>query len=89
LPIKWHDFHIVPLLGAVKLCQLTVPMVRHFEDKLRVKRSPAMVRKVLGSLSAILGDAQERGLVSQDVARVGSAARNESISSCSPTLAAW
>jgi integrase len=63
------DFHIVPLLGAVKLSQLTVPVIRHFEDKLRVKRSPAMVRKVLGSLSAILADAQERGLVSQNVVR--------------------
>jgi len=63
------DFHIVPLLGAVKLSQITFPMVRHFEDKLRVKRSPAMVRKVLGSLSAILADAQERGLVSQNVVR--------------------
>ena len=63
------EFHIIPLLGAVKLSQLTVPMVRHFEDKLRVKRSPAMVRKALGSLSAILADAQERGLVSQNVVR--------------------
>jgi integrase len=63
------SFHIVPLLGAVKLSQLTAPMVRQFEDQLRVKRSPAMVRKVLGSLSSILADAQERGLVSQNVAR--------------------
>jgi integrase len=44
-------------------------MVRQFEDQLRVKRSPAMVRKVLGSLSSILADAQERGLVAQNVAR--------------------
>jgi integrase len=63
------NFHIVPLLGAVKLSQLTVPGVRHFEDRLRRDRSPAMVRKVLGSLSGILADAQERGLVSQNVVR--------------------
>jgi integrase len=63
------NFHIVPILGAMKLSQLTVPMVRHFEDKLRAERSPAMVRKVLGSLSSILADAQERGLVSQNVVR--------------------
>jgi integrase len=63
------DFHIAPLLGAVKLSQLTVPMVRHFEDRLRKTRSPAMVRIVLGALGAILTDAQERGLVSQNVAR--------------------
>ena len=62
-------FHIVPLLGAVKLSQLTAPMARQFEDQLRIKRSSAMVRKVLGSLSSILTDAQERGLVSQNIIR--------------------
>jgi integrase len=62
--------HIVPLLGATKLSQLTVPMVRRFEDQLRAdRRSPAMVRKILGSLSSILTDAQERGLVVQNVVR--------------------
>jgi integrase len=63
------ELHIVPLIGAVKLSQLTVPMVRHFEDRLRKNRSPAMVRMVLGALGAILADAQERGLVSQNVVR--------------------
>src|SRR6516162_1543332 len=29
------DLHIAPLLGSTKLSQLTVPMVRAFEDKLR------------------------------------------------------
>ena len=41
------NLHIVPLIGAVKLSQLTVPMARAFEDKLARDRSPAMVRKVL------------------------------------------
>jgi integrase len=63
------DLHIVPLIGAVKLSQLTVPMVRTFEDKLAVDRSPAMVRKILTSLGSILADAQERGLVAQNVVR--------------------
>jgi integrase len=63
------EFHIVPLIGNTKLSQLTVPLVRAFEDKLRIDRSPAMVRKVIGSLGAILNDAQERGLVAQNVAR--------------------
>jgi integrase len=63
------DLHIVPLIGAVKLSQLTVPTVRRFEDALRKDRSPAMVRKILGSLGAILSDAQERGLVAQNVVR--------------------
>jgi integrase len=63
------DLHIAPLIGAVKLSQLTVPTVRRFEDALRKGRSPAMVRKILGSLGAILSDAQERGLVAQNVVR--------------------
>src|SRR6516225_8373725 len=33
--------HIVPLIGAVKLSRLTAPMVRAFEDKLTLNRSPA------------------------------------------------
>jgi integrase len=63
------NFHIVPLIGNTKLSQMTVPLVRAFEDKLRTDRSPAMVRKVIGSLSSILSDAQERGLVAQNVVR--------------------
>ena len=61
------DLHIVPLIGAVKLSRLTVPMVRSFEDKLRLDRSPAMVRKARISLGALLADAEERGLVGQNV----------------------
>jgi integrase len=64
------DLHIKPLLGAVKLSQLTAPMVRTFQDNLRDgNRSRAMVRKAIGSLTAILADAQERGLVAQNVAQ--------------------
>lgn len=61
--------HIVPLIGAVKLSRLTVPMVRAFEDKLKLDRSPTMVRKARVSLGALLTDAQERGLVGQNVVR--------------------
>ena len=60
-------FHIVPLIGATKLSQLTLPAVRLFEDRLAKGRSPAMVRKVLRSLGSIVADAQERGLVAQNV----------------------
>ena len=63
------DLHIVPLIGAMKLSQLTVPVVRSFEDRLAIDRSPAMVRKILTSLGSILADAQERGLVAQNVVR--------------------
>jgi integrase len=62
--------HIVPYIGAVKLSQLTVPVVRDFMDKLRAdKRSPAMIKRVVGDLGSILADAQERGLVAQNVVR--------------------
>jgi integrase len=63
------DLHITPEIGAVKLAHLTAPLVREFEDRLRASRSPVMVRKVLGSLGATLADAQERGLVAQNVVR--------------------
>ncbi|WLS07533.1 tyrosine-type recombinase/integrase [Shinella sumterensis] len=57
------DLHIVPLIGQTLLSKLTVPAIRDFEDRLRAEgRSPAMIKKVLGSLGSILSDAQERGL---------------------------
>jgi integrase len=62
--------HIVPYLGRFKLSQVSAPGVREFEDRLRRSgRSPAMVRKILTSLSSLLSDAQERGLVSRNVVR--------------------
>jgi integrase len=62
--------HIVPVLGALKLSQLTVPLVRGFEERLRKDgRSPAMVRKARRSLGTLLADAQERGLVGQNIVR--------------------
>jgi integrase len=62
------DYHVTPFLGAVRLADLTVPLVRAFEDRLRAEgRSPAMIRRVLVDLGGILGDAMERGLVAQNV----------------------
>jgi integrase len=61
--------HIMPLIGEVKLSRLTAPAARSFEDQLAKDRSPAMVRKVMRSLGAILAEAQERGLVAQNVVR--------------------
>jgi integrase len=71
--------HIEPYLGNLKLSHLSAPMVREFMDRLARgdmpegaaagPRSPAMVRKVRTSLSALLSDAQERGLVSRNVVR--------------------
>jgi integrase len=62
--------HIAPLIGAVKLSQLTVPLVREFMDKLRSRgRSPDMVKRVIGDLGSVLADAQERGWVAQNIVR--------------------
>jgi integrase len=62
--------HIVPVLGAVKLAQLNVPTVRRFEDQLAARGcSPVMIGKVRRSLGALLAEAQERGLVAQNVVR--------------------
>ena len=62
--------HIVPYIGAMRLSDLTVPLVREFMDRLRTdKRSPAMVKRVIGDLGSILADAQERGLVAQNAVR--------------------
>jgi integrase len=64
------DRHIVPLLGARKLSELSVPMVREFEDRQRERGlSAAMVRKVRTSLGSLLADAQERGRVARNVVR--------------------
>jgi integrase len=62
--------HIVPALGNEKLSALTTAAVRNFEDKLREKGlSPVMRRRVIISLGSLLADAQERGLVAQNVVR--------------------
>ena len=64
------DQHIAPYIGTLKLSQLTVPVVRQFMDRLRAdKRSPAMIKRVVGDLGSILADAQERGTVAQNVVR--------------------
>lgn len=64
------DLHIVPLIGAVKLTALNIPIVRSFEDQLRSSgRSADLTRKVLVSLGSLLADAQERGLVGRNVMR--------------------
>lgn len=64
------ELHIEPFVGATLLSRMTVPAVREFEDALRKGgRSQAMVRKILGSLSSILSDAQERGLATRNPVR--------------------
>jgi hypothetical protein len=60
--------HIVPKCGGLKLSQLTAPRVRSFLDQWLKDLSRAMATRVFRSFKAILSDAQERGLVAQNVA---------------------
>lgn len=47
-----------------------MPLVRDFEDKLKLARmSPAMVKKDRGALSMLVGDAVERGSVAHNAVR--------------------
>jgi integrase len=76
------ELHILPFIGRTKLSQISVPAVRHFQDRLRSgdeslpdddprkePRSVAMVKRVTGSLGSILADAQDRGLVARNAVR--------------------
>jgi integrase len=64
------ELRIVPVLGTLRLSQLTVPLVRGFEDRLAADGcSPVMVRKTRRLLGSLIADAQERGLVAQNVVR--------------------
>ena len=71
--------HILPHLATAKLPGLTIAKVRAFEDSLRANgRSADMVKRVLVSLSGLLSDAQERGLVARNVIRDMKARRGSS-----------
>jgi len=62
--------HIVPVLGGVKLSQLTALTVSAWEDALRAKGcSPKLIRRVRVNLGQIVGEAQRRGQVAQNVVR--------------------
>ena len=62
------DLHIAPLIGAEKLSRLTQPKVATFVDKLLESRSRDMTHKAVRALARVLGEAQRRGLIAQNVA---------------------
>jgi integrase len=63
-------YHIKPLIGATKLSRLNAPRVQEFVDHLLTGgRSRALTKKVIGSLSMLISEAQRRGLTSQNPAR--------------------
>jgi integrase len=64
------EHHIRPLIGAVKLSRLSAPAVQEFVDRLLAEgRSRPLARKALASFRSILGEAQRRGYVAQNVSR--------------------
>jgi integrase len=64
------NLHIVPFIGTVKLSRLSAPAVNAFRDRLLAAgRSRDMVRRVLASLAALVGEAQARGLVATNNVR--------------------
>src|SRR4051794_8332386 len=64
------DLHILPRIGGTKLARLSVAVVNAFADRLAADgRSQEMVKRVLASLSAIVKEAQRRGLVAMNNVR--------------------
>lgn len=64
--------HINPRIGGTKLSRLTAPAVAAFRDQLVADgRSAAMVKRVLGSLSSLVSEAQRKGLVAVNNVKVG------------------
>lgn len=62
--------HLKPLIGTTLLSKVGVPFVRAFEDEMRkTGRTPATIKRVVGSLGSILADAQERGLAAHNAVR--------------------
>jgi integrase len=62
--------HIKPSrIGDQKLARLSTPMIQAFRDQLLAGGTRVMARKVLISLKSIIGEAQRRGLVAQNVAQ--------------------
>jgi hypothetical protein len=63
-------YHITPFIGRLKLSEVSPQVVRRLEDTLREQgRSAAMVRRVIGSVGALLADAQEQGLTAHNAVR--------------------
>jgi integrase len=64
------NIHIVPFLGDIKLSDLTAPMVRQFENKLReTGRSQSLTRMILSSLGALIAEAVEHGNAAKNPVR--------------------
>jgi integrase len=64
------DLHILPLIGTTRLAALTPATVVDFRRRLLMEgRSPAMTKRAVASLGAILANAQVLGRVGRNVVR--------------------
>lgn len=61
--------HITPILGNLKLAELTTPRIHEFVDEFLAKHSRALARKVLTSLGSLIDEAIRRGHASHNPAR--------------------
>jgi integrase len=68
------NLHIKPLIGDLKLAELSPHDIHRFRADLGKTRSRAMVSKVTSSLSSILAEATARGNVARNVVRDQTAA---------------
>jgi len=79
--------HILPYLATTKLSRLTVPAVNAFRDQLRDNgRSQDMVKRVIGSLAALVGEAQSHGLVAVNNVRAISRGKRGSRTETRPVM---
>jgi integrase len=79
--------HITPRIGSMKLSRITAPSVNAFVDQLLADgRSREMCKRVLVSLSAIVTEAQRRGLVTVNNVRSASPVKRSSREDVRPEM---
>lgn len=61
--------YIEPVLGRLKLSELTTPRIHEFADEFLKTHSRALTRKVLTSLGSLIDEAVRRGVASHNPAR--------------------
>jgi integrase len=74
---QYANLHIVPLIGAVKLNELSLPMLRQFQGELReaakrnkrVRRPEAIVKGATTALCGIISQAMDDGLVNRNIVK--------------------
>ena len=67
---QYAELHIKPIIGHLKLNELSLPALRSFQSELRKKGgSPALVKGATTALCGILSEAQEQGLAMRNIVK--------------------